>query len=127
MELLFLQFSAYKNKINGQYHAKRNKKIEAVIKDHQRQARAARISRTILPQSNKAEDLETWRVAQVHPVHFSSVLHSYKLCSASNYRVAKGSCHQFARSRISGLKLFDAPPDSKSQRIFSLTDTFLLT
>jgi hypothetical protein len=72
MELLFHQFSAYKYMMNSQYHAKRNKKIEAIVKDHQRQARAARISRPILPQSNKVEDLETWRVAQVHLIRFSS-------------------------------------------------------
>ena len=72
MELLYRQFSAYKNTTNCQYQAKRNKQIDAIIQEHQRQARAARISRPILPQSNKVEDLETWRVAQVHLIRFSS-------------------------------------------------------
>ncbi len=51
--------------MNSRYQAQRKQKLEAIVKDHQHQARVARISRPILPQSNKAEDLETWRVAQV--------------------------------------------------------------
>jgi hypothetical protein len=65
MELLYKQFSQFKARVNSQYHAKRNQKLEAIIKDHQHQSRAARISRPILPESNKTEDLEAWRVGQL--------------------------------------------------------------
>jgi hypothetical protein len=67
MELLFKQFSQFKARVNSQYHAKRNQKLEAIIKDHQHQSRVARISRPILPESHKSEDLEAWRVGQVLP------------------------------------------------------------
>jgi hypothetical protein len=65
MQLLYQQFDRFKGRVNSQYHAKRNDKLETIIKDHQHQARVARISRPILPESNKAEDLATWKVAQV--------------------------------------------------------------
>ena len=65
MQLIYLQFSRFKASVNLQYHAKRNQKLEAIMKNHQHEARIARISRPILPQSNRAEDLATWRVAQV--------------------------------------------------------------
>ena len=65
MQLIYLQFSRFKAGVNSQYHAKRNQNLEAIMKNHQHQARIARISRPILPQSNRAEDLATWRVAQV--------------------------------------------------------------
>jgi hypothetical protein len=65
MQLLYQQFDWFKERVNSQYHAKRNSKLETIINDHQHYARVARISRPILPQSNKAEDLATWNVAQV--------------------------------------------------------------
>ena len=65
MQLLYNQFSQFKARVNLQYHAKRNQKLAAIINEHQNQSRAARISRPILPESNKSEDLEAWRVGQV--------------------------------------------------------------
>ena len=57
MELLYLQFASFRIKASAEYHAQRNKKLEAIMRDHQHQARVARISRPITPQSSRAEDL----------------------------------------------------------------------
>ena len=90
MQLLYHQFYRFKSRINSQYHAKRNQALDAIIKDHQHQARVARISRPILPQSNKAEDLATWKSAQVLFVPFVSFVDFHTTNSipcppASNY------------------------------------------
>jgi hypothetical protein len=84
MELLYLQFASFRIKASAEYHAQRNKKLEAIMRDHQHQARVARISRPITPQSSRAEDLDAWRAAQVKllppPLFvFSNHFNSFKL------------------------------------------------